>query len=478
MVDKKSLPGAGMSRRDFLRVAGSAAGAAALSRFIPAAFAQDERIMRLVPPELLPKASSGGLPQSEIVVASMSGPDINAHIRNAPRFTEYTQGKVNVRFDEIGRTAFTQSFLTNMQAQSDVWDVIAIGGPHFLTGAPAGWWVPMSQLMDDPESFNAELYDIDDFILGSLDASSYQGTLYALPQHVSAQMTFYRADLLEKYDIESPDPAQGWSFDQVAEAGRKLKAGFEADGRDDISPIVILLAGPTITFDNFSRSMGAQVYDERGVPTYNVPEAVAAMEMIKAWLDEGIVSPGSIGYNYSEALETLRQEQTAIAFQWDTAAVELNDPGKSPVTANTLSYTVFPYEASVDPQAPRLVNAVWHNFIPVFSKNQEAALAYAAWYTSKEIAFDYLMFGGGHSGRSSLLNDPEILAAHRQYAAMLANFEGLAPANPLPQIGFLNSDILGPNLQAFFTGEVETAQEALDKAQEEATRYLQDEGVL
>ena len=113
-----------LSRRDFLRLSGAGLGSAMLSGYLPGAsvFAQDERILREPPPELLPKASSGGLEETELVVASMAGPDINAHVRNGERFTEYTQGKIQVRYDIIGRDVWNETNLTNMRAESDAWE--------------------------------------------------------------------------------------------------------------------------------------------------------------------------------------------------------------------------------------------------------------------------------------------------------------------------------------------------------------------
>ena len=131
----------GLSRRDFLRLSGAGLGSALLSGYLPgaSAFAQGDRILREPPPELLPKASSGGLDETELVVASMAGPDINAHVRNGERFTEYTQGKVQVRYDIIGRDVWNETSLTNMRAESDAWDVLAIHLGTFWTGAGAGW---------------------------------------------------------------------------------------------------------------------------------------------------------------------------------------------------------------------------------------------------------------------------------------------------------------------------------------------------
>ena len=470
----------GLSRRDFLRLSGAGLGSAMLSRYLPgaSAFAQDERILREPPPELLPKASSGGLDETEIVVASMAGPDINAHVRNGERFTAYTQGKVSVRYDIIGRDVWNETSLTNMRAESDAWDVLAIHLGTFWTGAGAGWWLPMSNLFDNPELINSELYDIGDFPERSIGLVTWDDELLALPQHVSGQMMFYRADMFEKYDVAAPDPLAGWSFDELEAACRKLKTALANDGMDQTWPLVLLLANAPIAVYNFAASMGAPLYDADSLPQYNTPEAVAALEKIKAWMDEGLVSPGALGYNYPEGIETLRQEQTVIAIQWDTAAVELTDPGASPTTADTLDFTVHPWDSNIGHNAPRVWTGVWSNFISKFSKNQEAALSYAAWYTSKEIAYDYVRYGGGHSGRASLLTDPEILAAHRQYDSMIANFGAAAILPTLAQLGYIANNMLVPNLQAFLTGAEESAQAAMDAAQADAVQFLEDEGIM
>ena len=470
----------GLSRRDFLRLSGAGLGTAMLSSYLPGAsiFAQGDRIMREPPPELLPKASSGGLDETELVIASMAGPDINAHVRNAERFTEYTQGKVKVRFDIIGRDVWTETSLTNMRAESDAWDVLAIHLGTFWTGAGAGWWVPMSNLFDNPDLVNSELYDIGDFPERSIDLVTWDGELLALPQHVSGQMMFYRADMLEKYDVEAPDPLAGWSFDQLADNCRKLKTALANDGMDQTWPLVILLANAPIVHFNFTNSLGKTLYDADSIPRYNSAESVAALELVKSWMDEGLVSPGAMGYNYPEGIETLRQEQTVICLQWDTAAVELTDPGASPTTADTLDFSVHPWDSNVGHHAPRVYTGVWSNFISRFSKNQEAALSYAAWYTSKEIAYDYVRYGGGHSGRNTLLTDPEILAAHRQYDTMIENFGAAAVLPTLAQFSYLVGNMHRPYLEAYLTGAEESAQAAMDAAQADAEQFLQDEGIM
>ena len=61
---------------------------------------------------------------------------------------------------------------------------------------------------------------------------------------------------------------------------------------------------------------------------------------------------------------------------------------------------------------------------------------------------------------------------------MIANFGAAAVLPTLAQLGYIGSSFLVPNLQAFLTGTVDSAQAAMDTAQEEAVQFLQDEGIM
>ena len=443
---------------------------------------EPSRMMRIPPPNMLPKASSGGFDEVEIVVASMAGPDYNAHVRNFERFTEYTGGKVTIRGEDVGRDAWHQKRVANMQAGSDVWDVVVIFASNVAEHASNGWAVDMREsLWDNSELINQDVYDIDDFAGPGIGACSWFDGLYALPQHLSSRVTFYRADWFDKWGIERPHPTEGWSFDAMIDAARKAKAGIEADGMDDVWPLVMLMkdnGNNVISWENVGRSLGAygKLYDERGIPNFTLPEMTEALDLIKGWMDEGLVSPGSVGYEYTDALELIRNSKCAICFQWDTAAVELTDPGASPECAEGLEFTMYPYDSNIGHNVPRLYTSCWAPSVSAYSKYPEIAFSYCAWYTSKEIAFDYLMYGGGHSGRASVLSDPEILAAHRQYASMNVNFEALVPVPTLPEWSYIRSEIANPNMAAFLAGD-KTAEEAAQDAQDEAMEYLDEQGV-
>src|SRR3954447_195352 len=85
-----------------------------------------------------PIAASGGLDDQEVHVFLFSGPENDAHKRLAPKFTDYTQGKVKVTVEEGGRDVdYTTKRLAALQAGTDSYAVIHSDAQDFLQLGPA-----------------------------------------------------------------------------------------------------------------------------------------------------------------------------------------------------------------------------------------------------------------------------------------------------------------------------------------------------
>src|SRR5262249_13123472 len=103
--------------------------------------------------------------------------------------------------------------------------------------------------------------------------------------------------------------------------------------------------------------------------------------------------------------------------------------------------------------------------------------AYVVWFTSQEIARDYVINGGGSSGRASLLNDPNTLAKAPYYSAV---FEGFKVYHPLPQLEqwpYMYSNIIAPDFSSLWTKQT-SVDDGLKQMDKEMTDYLTQEGVI
>lgn len=473
-----------ISRRTMLQLTAGAAGVGLLNACAPPATqtggaggAASAPATTLVD-SVVPKAASGLL-SGEVVVGIQGGPEADAHIRLAPRFAELTGNTLTVRVEDVGRDVWSSQWLTNFQSQSDAWDAVNIQNGPFKLAGPAGFLLPLADFIDNPELLNKEQFDLADWPEALLNLFTIDGQLYEFPQEASTLMFYYRSDLLEKWGIEPPG-AQGYSWDQLIENCRLAKDKIAEEGIEETYPLLFgtKRTHSSIHFQQIAWSYGADLFVDGKVPNFNSPEAVAALADEVSWvLDEGLVTPGMVGYEYPEVLTAYQQGKAVFALQWNAAAPDILNPEKSPATAANTTFSVFPWQADKGPEQLRLWPSVWSMGVSAFSKRPEEAFEYIAWFTSKDVARDYVMNGGGSSGRASLLNDPEILAANPQYAAMGEGFKVYHAMPDLVSYDFINTDILPAHLQAVWQGE-KSAQEALDAATEEAKQYLADKGEI
>jgi len=83
------------------------------------------------------------------------------------------------------------------------------------------------------------------------------------------------------------------------------------------------------------------------------------------------------------------------------------DAKASPITATTTGFNLYPYDKPAGADVQRIYPSVHAIGVSAFTKQPEAAFEYVAWFTSQDTAREYVLHGGGSSGRKSLLNDPQ-----------------------------------------------------------------------
>ena len=470
-----SLLNAALSRRRALGAAGGLAATALLG---------NRRALRVAAQEtnpVSPLAASGGLEEQEIRVLLFSGPENDAHKRLAPQFTEYTQGKVKVTVEEGGRDVdYVTKFVAAMQAQSDTYDVIHTDAQNFLQYGPAGYFEPLEGFMADQELFDAAAYNLQDFPESLLALFQYDGTQRLLPQEASTLMFFYRNDLLEKYGVPEP-PVTGFSFDELRQHALTIQDALNSEGQADTYALVFGVKPQFHSAINIVQpawAKGAEFFTEDLHPQMSSQPVVDATTfMTNLLFADKVVSPGVVGYEYPEVLTAFQQGKAAMALEWNAAAPTILDPSKSEITAATTGFAAYPYDAETGQTQQRVFPSVHAIGVSHFSKKQQAAFAYVVWFTSQQVARDYVVNGGGSSGRESLLTDPEILAKAPYYAAVLEGFKVYHPFPNLTQWPYMYLNILGVDFNSIWTQQLSVA-DGLAQMDQEMTAYLQDEGVI
>lgn len=426
-----------------------------------------------------PIAASGGLNSTTITVIIFSGPEADAHTRLAPKFTEYTQGKVQVRVEEGGRgDAYDAKFLSGLQAKSTAWDVLHDNANRFLGSGPAGFFVTLSKFMGDKELFDAEAYNNDDFPKALRDVFSYEGEQMLMVQEASGLLFNYRKDLLQKYGVPEP-PLEGYDWEAYLGHLKTIQDGLQKDGKTDVFPLLFGAKKPTHTNHQIVQNAwakGGQIFD--GVrPTFDDPIVVeTAQFMTDLVYKHKYVTEGTVGYEYPDVLTGFQNGKAVTAFQWNAAAPTFLDASKSPETAGKIGFSMLPYFKDKGSNVVRFHPSPHGIGVSAYSKNQKEAFAYCAWFTSQEIARDYVTNGGGSSGRGSLLTDKVVLEKNPQFAALNEVLKLQHPYPPLEQYNYVYGTILAAHTNAIWAGQ-EKPNEGLTRAKEEAIQYLKEQGV-
>jgi len=258
-----------------------------------------------------------------------------------------------------------------------------------------------------------------------------------------------------------------------------ISEGLKKDGKTDVYPL--LLGAKKGSHSNLhvahtTWAKGGQMFD--GIkPTFDDPKAVEATEqLIDLIYGKKYLTEGAVGYEYPDVLTGFQQGKAVTAFQWNAAAPTFLDASKSPETAGKLGFSALPYFKDQGAKLNRFIPSPHGIGVSAYSKNQKEAFAYCAWFTSQEIARDYVTNGGGSSGRVSLLTDKTVLEKNPQYLALNEVLKQQHPFPAMEQYLYVWNIILGTHTSAIWSGQ-EKPKEGLAKAKEEAFQYLKEQGV-
>ena len=84
--------------------------------------------------------------------------------------------------------------VANLQAKSDLYDVIDMDVIWTAEFASNGWIIPLPQSQ----------FPLGDFLKPAVDTAMYQGRLYAVPDYSNADLLYYRKDILAKAGKQPP----------------------------------------------------------------------------------------------------------------------------------------------------------------------------------------------------------------------------------------------------------------------------------
>ena len=429
-----------IKRRDFLKMLGAGATAAALGGKWPLRLARAQEAIHL-----------------DFVVWSYS---VETILDNIALFEEEYENTIKVTLTDFSWTAYHETMVNRFASKTPT-DVCYNGGDWLPEFAKAGWVVPLEDYFPEVEYYK-------DKIVGyALKDMTYEDKLYGLPYYADITTFQYNAKILEDNGISAPPETWEELWEQCLLLREK---GMDV-------PIVLEFAQemPT-TMENFTAMVfgrGGELFDAEFNVLFNDPESAAWKQL--QWLadayNEGLVSLLPHETDVVKALNTGKHAYTVL-YNYNLA--ELNNEATSPLagqfkvalmpgdTHETYGFCKFynMTQMAVD-RGEEVLDACW-KFIEYFGGEHEGEYKVAKrWAVEKGLGF----------GQLPLYDDEDVQASFAQWIdpAMLKEQATLARARNQTVWYGIWGEFFRIQLLRAVTGEAtveEALQAAADKAEE------------
>jgi sorbitol/mannitol transport system substrate-binding protein len=417
-------------------------------------------------------AASGAYAQT-LTIATVNNGDMIRMQGLSNEFTEATG--INLEWVILEENILRQRVTQDIATSGGQFDIMTIGMYEAPIWAERGWLVSLDGL--------PEAYDIDDILPAMRAGLSFEGTMYAAPFYGESSMVMYRTDLMEAAGMEMPEEP---TWDDIAAAAAAM-----TDRDNNINGICLRGRagwGENMAFiTTVANSFGARWFNENWEAQLDSPEWLEAVTFYNDLL-QNYGPAGAANNGFNENLTLFQQGRCGMWLDATVAASFVTNPNDSTV-ADSVGFALAPNKDGMDKRANWLW--AWALAIPAGTQQEEAAMEFINWATSK----DYLELVAEREGwanvppgsRTSLYENPEY--AQVPFADMtLRSINAADPNNPtvdpVPYVGIQFVAIpewagigtqAGQEFSAMVAGQ-QTPEQALARAQALVTDEMEAAG--
>lgn len=447
-----------MTRRDFLKVAGMAGGAAVAASVVGAvptmAAGSADSGLKLGFPYIQKKEFEG----VTVRMHAISGANYDELYKLIPQWEEKTGAKVEFVFKGNGFET-DKRLVQDFAAGTVDYDVCWDHSSFFSQYVKADGLEPLDDWFSEEE--------LADFIPRLVDAARRDGKLWVIPRHFDISCLHYRTDL--KADIKPPET---WDeFKQMAidltDASKGIY-GTQFAGKEEA------LSG---RFYEVQTAEGGELFDENWEPTFNGPAGVKAATMFAELYAAGAMPPGMTNFLWEDVAKNWANGTIAMYTEWFGWYSFFQDPANSKVAGK--------FDLARQPMGDGKIHSGWaghHGFsITKASKNKPAAASLIKWLTSvegNELEAKLGILIARQSVWDKIIAEAETsedpLAKKRLELALLQAQEDFKTP-PLIAEWLPMSNVLYPILQQIILGDVD-AQAGLDDAAQQVRDLMAKAG--
>ncbi|MDI6600254.1 MAG: ABC transporter substrate-binding protein [Thermoanaerobacteraceae bacterium] len=373
-----------------------------------------------------------------VTITYRAGKDTSERTQMLIKQFEEENPNIKVDFQEMPWSTDDQhnAYVTALQAQDSSIDVVAMDVIWTAEFASAGWLLPLGDKFPQSER--------DKFLSGPLEAVTYNGEIYALPEYTDAGVLYYRKDIIST-------PPQTWeelmemSKENIGKNGIRYGIVFQGNQYEGLVCDAL----------EFIHGNGGDVLDSNGNVVLNSPQSVEGLKEMVSLVEEKIAPEGVTTYMEEDARNVFQQGDALFMRNWPYAWAVVNGDD-SPVKGK-VGIAPLPHGPNGKAGAPTLGG--WNLAVSKYSKHPDEAYKFIEFMCSDAGQKTTALVGGNLPTRKAIYNDPEVLAKNPFYKDL---FNAFISARPRPVSPFYPqiSDSMQINFHKALTGNI-TAEEAI-----------------
>jgi multiple sugar transport system substrate-binding protein len=300
--------------------------------------------------------------------------------------------------------------VANLQAKSDVYDVIDMDVIWTAEFASNGWIIPL------PES----QFPLDEFLKPAVDTAMYQGRLYAVPDYSNADLLYYRKDILSKAGVQPPK-----TWDQLQRLAETVAPKYRLYGyAGTFAPY----EGLTVNFAGAVQSAGGSILSPEGTKvTVDSPQALRGLEFLVRGFKQGWIPKVTLSYEEQSSQDAFAAGAFLFLDNWPDVYAALSVPGPQNKVYGKVGIAPLPGPDGTGSSSLGGANLA----ISAFSQHQQTALNFIKYMTGETIERQMLEQGSFPPVWTKLYNDKSLWRSH-PYLPVLE--QAINSARPRPAI--------------------------------------------
>jgi multiple sugar transport system substrate-binding protein len=298
--------------------------------------------------------------------------------------------------------------VANLQAKSDVYDVIDMDVIWTAEFASNGWIIPL------PSS----QFPLAQFLKPAVATAMYQGRLYGVPDYSNADLLYYRKDILAK---AGKQPPRTWAqLEQLAETVAPKYGLYGYAGT--FAPY----EGLTVNFAAAVQSAGGSILSPEGTKvTVDSPQALRGLEFLVNGFRQGWIPKVSLTYEEESSQAAFEAGKFLFLDNWPDVYAALSVPGSQNKVYGKVGVAPLPGPDGAGSSSLGGANLA----ISAFSQHQQTALNFIKYMTDQANEKEMLEQGSFPPVWTQLYTDKSLWRSY-PYLPVLEQAINLAQPRP------------------------------------------------